>query len=606
MKTWKAVSKEINMIIKGKRKQRPDRTPERIYDKSPEKKKLKEKKAVEESPPNKQKKDEKKEENEKAEGKKTADKSGKIESIENSTLISCRGANLNQVDMNSMCEKGYLTDGIIHLATQSILEIMEEEMKNERLDIVAPNVANLIQNSDYIDVIENQKRGLGLDELDWVLYPVNDKKNPEEGDGGSHWSLLLFSKKENKYFHFDPIKGSNERGLNERHAKKLHIKLLDIDSYDKNGNLPPMEEVDCKRQANGYDCGIYIIMYTFEILTNIKEGKKAIDVRDLPYKVDEMRNLLKLACDIKISQRRFKKKEEQNLIHILKDLIKNKEIKEKEKVDKARKEKSILEKAQFKGTRDTVDRKKSEDKEKHDKRKDRTLRNKESINYRIGKCRYDDNCRHSHKKDNTKEESERKKERNEKYHGSKVNERTGVADGNKNRRDESRNNGGNNRQRVPCRDFFQSVCRFGNYCRYEHPEICKSWEELGRCKGVNGGCEKPHPFICRSYTENEICHKTRCRFLHPRQRKRANERTQQRAPSRIQDLKLERDRYNYNRSQGVQRRRHFLPHQGRGPYTRYRSDWEGKNTDVQWTMVRRMVREEMEDSMRRGWYPKRY
>ena len=288
---------------------------------------------------------------------------------------------------------------------ESVCERVEKEMMKERIDVVGPNVAYLIQINDKIEEIKNQKIGLGLDKLDWVFYPVSDKENPEEGDGGNHWSLLLYSKKENKFFHLDP-----KKGLNEKHAKKLHLRLLDSNSYDKYGNLPPLREVDCKEQPNGYDCGIYIIMYTLQILRNIKERRNAVDVRDIPYKAKEMREQLKYACEVKISQRRFKRKEE-NLIDILEDLMKKKEIMEKEKAEKAKKEKSIREKNPFKSNRDTVYQKSTEDKGKNEKRKDRALDIEECRYYRLGKCKYDNNCRYTHKKDNTKEETEKKREK---------------------------------------------------------------------------------------------------------------------------------------------------------------------------------------------------
>ena len=194
MKKWKTVTKEINMIIKGKRKQRPDQsdgTPKKIENKnktrderSPEKKKLKEKEAIEEERPlNDKKRDDNKKESEKAKGGKAIDKLGSIQVIENPTLVSCRGANLNKVDMDSMGEKGYITDGVIQFTMESVCERVEKEMRKERIDVVGPNVAYLIQKNDKIEEIKNHKIGLGLDKLDWVFYPVSDKENPEEGDG---------------------------------------------------------------------------------------------------------------------------------------------------------------------------------------------------------------------------------------------------------------------------------------------------------------------------------------------------------------------------------------------------------------------------------------
>ena len=103
------------------------------------------------------------------------------------------------------------------------------------------------------------------------------------------------------------------------------------------------------------------------------------------------------------------------------------------------------------------------------------------------------------------------------------------------------------KQREPCFNYFHNVCRFGKHCRYAHPEICESWSEIGKCRGVNGSCEKPHPMICRSYNEHVYCNRRNCKFMHPRQRQMENPRAQQGASSRDQSRKFENDRHNNGR-----------------------------------------------------------
>ncbi|MEL7079645.1 MAG: hypothetical protein AAGM46_27555, partial [Cyanobacteria bacterium J06582_2] len=80
------------------------------------------------------------------------------------------------------------------------------------------------------------------------------------------------------------------------------------------------------------------------------------------------------------------------------------------------------------------------------------------------------------------------------------------------------------RSRSLCKFFDKDGCRNGRNCRFEHPEICNEWYEHGRCKGVNGECEKAHPNICRKYIKREPCTYRDCLYMHPRGMKKANHR----------------------------------------------------------------------------------
>ena len=84
-----------------------------------------------------------------------------------------------------------------------------------------------------------------------MIFPINDKDDPEKGDGGTHWSLIVYNRRENVYLYFDPIKG-----MNAKNAKALHLNLIDYNSYQSYDNvgslchyLPPLVEVNCQRQS---------------------------------------------------------------------------------------------------------------------------------------------------------------------------------------------------------------------------------------------------------------------------------------------------------------------------------------------------------------------
>ena len=76
---------------------------------------------------------------------------GKVErekAIDNWTLISCSGANLNQVDIDSMKDKGFITDEVMQFVMQSIFEKMEKDMVNDLVVIFGPSVVHYIQKQE--------------------------------------------------------------------------------------------------------------------------------------------------------------------------------------------------------------------------------------------------------------------------------------------------------------------------------------------------------------------------------------------------------------------------------------------------------------------------
>ena len=218
------------------------------------------------------------------------------------SLLTCRESDLFQEDLESMDDRKYITDGGIQFYIQSLWERIEEDIKNKKVKIVSPSISYYIQNQDSKKEIRKMINDMELNNSEWKIYPINNKKDTEK-DGGTHWSLLVYRKRNNTYLHFDPIKG-----MNERHAKRLITSLLDTESFNEEGNMPKKKEVVWERQKCGYDCGVYTMIYATTVLENIKEGREAEDNSHIRYKSDEMRVLLCTAIKAEIMREKIIKK----------------------------------------------------------------------------------------------------------------------------------------------------------------------------------------------------------------------------------------------------------------------------------------------------------
>ena len=65
-------------------------------------------------------------------------------------------------------------------------------------------------------------KDLKIDEAKMVLVPVNDNEELERWGVGNDWTILIWDRINNIFYHIDPL-----RGQNTYHAKNLAADLLD-------------------------------------------------------------------------------------------------------------------------------------------------------------------------------------------------------------------------------------------------------------------------------------------------------------------------------------------------------------------------------------------
>ena len=93
----------------------------------------------------------------------------------------------------------------------------------------------------------------------YILLAVNDNKVVDnvEKAGGQHWSLLVYTIRDNTWYHYDSINNSN-MGEARFLVGRLH-------EYIRPGTTPNITKALCTQQNNNYDCGAYTMVYAQKI-----------------------------------------------------------------------------------------------------------------------------------------------------------------------------------------------------------------------------------------------------------------------------------------------------------------------------------------------------
>ncbi|KAL7034061.1 hypothetical protein ACKWTF_007833 [Chironomus riparius] len=130
----------------------------------------------------------------------------------------------------------------------------------------------LMENPDEINAVILDP--LDVEEKNFIIFPIND--NSKDQVGGSHWSLLVYSKPDKTFYHFDSSGSSNYWVC----SKLVNI----IKSCLKLSNNVKIEQVDCLQQNNCYDCGIYVLCHADSVCKTIMKSKTLKEIQKINYK----------------------------------------------------------------------------------------------------------------------------------------------------------------------------------------------------------------------------------------------------------------------------------------------------------------------------------
>ncbi|KAI0508413.1 cysteine proteinase [Xylaria bambusicola] len=90
-----------------------------------------------------------------------------------------------------------------------------------------------------------------------IFLPINDNRNVNQAEGGTHWSLLLVSIIDGVAFHYDSCDGSNNNEAWEATCRLSRVLGRPIRFH---------RLLECPQQENGSDCGVYVCIIMRHLL----------------------------------------------------------------------------------------------------------------------------------------------------------------------------------------------------------------------------------------------------------------------------------------------------------------------------------------------------
>ena len=90
---------------------------------------------------------------------------------------------------------------------------------------------------------------------DFIFMPINDCGPNDKVEGGIHWSLLVFSRKENTWYYMDSGQHTN-KNLAQTLVNKLNKYMFSFSD-----SSPSFVISNCTKQKNNYDCGPFVMLF---------------------------------------------------------------------------------------------------------------------------------------------------------------------------------------------------------------------------------------------------------------------------------------------------------------------------------------------------------
>ena len=155
--------------------------------------------------------------------------------------------------------------------------------KEANILLIDPTVTQLIKNYYRKDLIKAVIEDIGVIDSEWTFFIVSNHNidlmdSARLGTGGSHFSLLVYNKKQNIFYDFDPIRSMNGESVN-----KLYKNLK---GFIEEGSK--WTGTNCSQQKNGYDCGPYTLLFAEKLIQKIIKGE---DMSSIQVGMDEVKRI---------------------------------------------------------------------------------------------------------------------------------------------------------------------------------------------------------------------------------------------------------------------------------------------------------------------------
>jgi len=181
-------------------------------------------------------------------------------------------------DVELLDSPNWLNDSLIGFAFEYLFDQLTDDLKDS-VTLISPEVTHFIKLSSSSDgeslPLEIFLEPLDLGKKQFVLMAINDQTD-SDAPGGSHWSLLVYSRSADTFVHFDSA-SSNHRDAS-RVANRVYPFLGSQNSSLSSSSVPHViESQHAVKQSNGYDCGMFLISHA-QCLVDALLKNDAVDV----------------------------------------------------------------------------------------------------------------------------------------------------------------------------------------------------------------------------------------------------------------------------------------------------------------------------------------
>lgn len=104
----------------------------------------------------------------------------------------------------------------------------------------------------------------------FIIFAINN--NSSTSAGGSHWSLGVFSRADNTFYHFDSSSGMN-------HSDFLNLVKIFKTCFET--QKASVVEAPCLQQEDAYNCGIFVLCHTDSVCKTIAQNKPLSGMKKL-------------------------------------------------------------------------------------------------------------------------------------------------------------------------------------------------------------------------------------------------------------------------------------------------------------------------------------
>lgn len=179
-------------------------------------------------------------------------------------VLEWKCTNIYASDIELLDPPNWFNDNIINFCCDYLQHITF--YGNNSIKFVHPGTCFVIMNEDEIDILKDTIESCGINKnKSLIFFPINNS---------SHWNLILYQSKNQKYYIFDSIDSLNRKDEKDNLYIKKFILIISkylSENFDINVDIIFIKS---SLQTNDYDCGCYMTMNMMILAERIMNGSE--------------------------------------------------------------------------------------------------------------------------------------------------------------------------------------------------------------------------------------------------------------------------------------------------------------------------------------------